>query len=133
VLYAVYLFPSLPTPFSAKYLLRKVLQKDKTMGAKINAKKPFIVNPGTIIEASHSNIPFRTNENNPKVMKVIGRDKTCRIGLTKALTKPMTIAASNAEGKLAISTPGTIISTMRRLKAVASMVRKYPIMGFNLE
>ena len=65
------------------------------MGARINAKKLFIVNPGTIIEASHSNIPFRTNENNPKVMKVIGRDKTCRIGLTKALTKPMTIAASN--------------------------------------
>jgi hypothetical protein len=103
------------------------------MGARMKAKKPFIVNPGTIIEASHSNMPFRINENNPNVMKVSGRDKTCRIGLIKALTKPMTTDASNAEGKLAISTPGTIKSTTRSPKAVASIVRKYPIMFFNLK
>jgi hypothetical protein len=103
------------------------------MGARIKAKKPFIANPGTITEASHSNIPFKTKENNPRVMKVRGSDKTCRIGRMKALTKPITIAASNAEGKLEISTPGTTISTMRSPKAVASIVRKYPIMVFNLE
>jgi hypothetical protein len=103
------------------------------MGARINAKKPFIVNPGTIIDANHSNIPFRTNENNPRVMKVRGSDKTRKTGLIKALTKPITIAASKAEGKLAISTPGTIISTTRSPKAVASIVRKYPIMFFNLK
>ncbi|OIP71090.1 MAG: hypothetical protein AUK48_12935 [Oscillatoriales cyanobacterium CG2_30_44_21] len=112
--------------------MRKVLQKDRTIGARINAQKPLIVNPGTIIDANHSNMPLRMNENNPRVMKVSGRDKTCRIGLIKALTKPMTTAASNAEGKLAMSTPGTIRSTTRSPKAVASMVRRYPIMFFNL-
>jgi hypothetical protein len=90
----------------------------------MNAKNPFIVNPGTIIEASHSNIPFRTKENNPRVMKVRGRDKTCKTGLMKTLTNPMTTAASIAAGKLAMSTPGTNVSTTRSPKAVASTVTK---------
>lgn len=97
------------------------------MGARIIANKPFIVKPGTIIEANQSNIPFKTNENNPKVTKVSGRDRSCRIGLIKALTSPIMIAANKAAGKLAISTPGTIRSTMRSPKAVANIVTKYPI------
>jgi hypothetical protein len=49
-----------------------------------------------------------------------------RVGLIALLTKPMIIAAINAEGKLAIFTPGTTKSTMSKLKAVASAMKKYP-------
>jgi hypothetical protein len=38
----------------------------------------------------------------------------------------MTTAAIKAAGKLAISTPGTTISTINKLKAVASTMKKYP-------
>lgn len=101
------------------------------MGAKISATKPFIVKPGTITEANQSNIPFTTNENAPKVTKVIGSDRTLRIGAMKAFTNPITIAAIKAEGKFAISTPGTTRSTMRSPKAVANIVTKYPSIIFS--
>jgi hypothetical protein len=90
----------------------------------MNANNPFMVKPGTMIDDNQSRIPFRMNENNPNVMKVRGRERTCRIGLMKAFTNPITTAASKAAGKLAISTPGTIKSTTRSPKAVANIVKR---------
>jgi hypothetical protein len=119
-------------PLSAKYLFKNVLTKDRTIGAKIRAIIPFIVNPGTMTEANQSKMPFTTNENNPNVMKVIGRDRSLMMGPMKAFTNPITIAAIIAAGKLAISTPGTTISTTRSPRAVANIVNKYPTIFFLL-
>jgi hypothetical protein len=48
---------TLPTSFSAKYLFRNVLVKDRMTGAKINATKPLILKPGTKIEANQKHSP----------------------------------------------------------------------------
>jgi hypothetical protein len=113
-------------------LFKNVLAKDKTIGARINAISPFIAKPGARIEANHRQNPFTTKEKIPRVKKVIGKDKAVRIGLMKALTNPMITPATSAEGKLAISTPGTTMSTTSRLNAVAKTVNKYPIIFFLL-
>jgi hypothetical protein len=60
------------------------------------------------------------------VRYVKGKEKILIIGLIPLLIKPMTTAAIKAAGKLAISTPGTTISTINKLKAVASTMKKYP-------
>ena len=56
--------------------------------------------------------------------KVSGRDSSDRIGLIEELTNPIATAAIIAAGKLAISTPGTIRSTISKPNAVASVVTK---------
>jgi hypothetical protein len=112
--------------FSAKYLLRKVLAKDKTTGPSKKAIIPETLNPGTMTDANQKQIPFTTRENAPRVKKFNGRDSAERVGLTELLIKPMTTAAIKAEGKLAISTPGTIKSTISKLNAVASAIKNVP-------
>jgi len=99
----------------------------------MKAISPFISKPGARIEASHRQNPFTTKEKIPKVRNVIGKDKAVRIGLMKALTSPMITPAINAEGKLAIFTPGTMISTISRLNAVAKIVKRYPVIFFLLD
>jgi uncharacterized membrane protein len=64
-------------------------------------------------------------EKPPKVRYVKGKDKMLMVGLIPLLIKPITTAAINAAGKLAISTPGTAKSTISKLKAVASAMKKY--------
>ena len=113
--------------FSAKYLLKKVLTKDKRTGARINASNPATLNPGTKTEASQKDTPLTTNENAPKLNKLSGRDRVDKIGLINELTAPMETAAIKATGNVARSTPGKTISTTSRLSAVASKVKSVPI------
>jgi uncharacterized membrane protein len=61
-------------------------------------------------------------ENPPNVAKFKGKDSFVAIGFTELFRKPMTKAAIKAEGKFAMSTPGTTKSTISRLKAVATAV-----------
>jgi len=76
--------------------------------------------------ANVKHTPFTIRENAPKLKKLSGKDKVDRIGLTEPLIKPITKAAIKAAGKLAILTPGTTKSTISRLKAVASVIKKVP-------
>jgi len=113
-----------PIALSAKYLFKKVLVKDRIIGARIKASNPFILKPGAKIEASHRQNPFTIKEKPPKVKKVRGSDKVASIGLIKELTNPIIIAAIKAEGKLAISTPGTRVSTTNSPKPVPKIVTR---------
>jgi hypothetical protein len=112
--------------FSAKYLFKKVLTKDRTTGPRMIAKTPFTEKPGTSTAANQKQSPLTTNENNPKVRMFKGRDKIETVGLIKELTKPTAKPAIKAAGNVAIFTPGTTRSTISRLKAVANVVRKNP-------
>jgi hypothetical protein len=129
--------PSLLTPvlfntgyLSAKYLLMKVLAKDKITGPRKKARTPRTANPGTITPANKKQKPLTTRENAPKVRKLRGKDKAARIGLMELLIKPMTTPAIIAAGKLAIFTPGTTKSTINKLKAVAMTVKSVPHIVF---
>jgi hypothetical protein len=93
------------------------------MGATIKAINPLTANPGTKIEASQKHKPLITSENEPKLTKLRGRDSADKAGLTEELTAPITTPAIRAIGKLASLTPGKIISTTNKLKAVASIVK----------
>jgi hypothetical protein len=104
----------------------KVLAKDKTTGPRIKPRIPWTLNPGAKNAANVKHTPFTIRENAPKLRKLSGKDKVDRIGLTEPLIKPITKAAIKAAGKLAILTPGTIKSTISRLKAVASVIKKVP-------
>ena len=68
-------------------------------------------------------MPLTTSENAPKLKKLSGRERADRIGFTEPLTAPIARAAIKAAGKLAMSTPGTIKSTISKLKAVATVVK----------
>jgi hypothetical protein len=52
------------------------------------------------------------------------------IGLTEELISPIAKAAIIAAGKFARSTPGTTRSTINKLNAVATVVKKNPIIVF---
>ena len=62
--------------------------------------------PLTKIETNQNIIPLITNVNNPKVKILIGNVRIINIGRIIALIIPRTKAATNAEKKLVISTPG---------------------------
>lgn len=115
---------------SAKYLLMKVLPKDKTTGPRIKAIGPCTEKPGTKNAAIEKQIPFTMSENAPKDKKFSGKDKKDRTGLTDPLTKPIATAAIKAAGKLAIFTPGTTKSTISKLKAVTRAANKFPVIVF---
>ena len=106
----------------------KVLTKESSTGARKKESKPTTLNPGTNNEASQKHNPFTTRENAPKLRMFIGRDSTEITGLTAALTTPMLAPAIKAAGKLAKFTPGKIMSTTKRLRAVAKMVKSEPNM-----
>ena len=111
---------------SAKYLLRKVLTKDRIIGAKIKASKPETLNPGTKREANQKHKPLTTKENAPRLRILRGKDNKDITGLTPTLNNPITNAATKAAGKLAKFTPEKIISTTKRLSAVAKIVKSEP-------
>jgi hypothetical protein len=108
---------------SAKYLLMKVLAKDRITGPRRKAIIPLTENPGTSNAANQKHKPLMTSENVPNVRKLSGRERAERTGLTEPLINPITKAAIKAAGKLAILTPGTTKSTISKLKAVASAVK----------
>ena len=115
---------------SAKYLLRKALTKDKSMGAKIKDNKPATLKPATKIEANQKQKPLTIKENAPKLKILRGKDSKAMTGLTPVLTIPIPKAAIKAAGKLAKFTPGNIISTTKRLRAVANKVKSELIIIF---
>jgi hypothetical protein len=57
-------------------------------------------------------------------------DSADKVGLTDELTSPIERAATKAAGNVAILTPGTAKSTTSRLRAVATQVKKIPIIAF---
>lgn len=99
---------------------------DSTIDPKKAAKKPSIwkSEPGMRALANHRVKALMTNVNKPKVSKVTGNDKILRIGLTKALTNPITITATRAATKLLTVNPGTIWAVISKATAVASHVNK---------
>jgi hypothetical protein len=107
--------------------LIRVFVKDKITGATINATSPCTAKPGTNTDASQKQKPLITREKAPKVTRLMGKDKAEKMGLTEPLINPTTRAAIIAAGKLAILTPGKIISTTSKLKAVANTVKKADI------
>ena len=93
------------------------------MGATINAINPATLNPGTTSEANQKHKPLIINENAPKLRIFKGRDSIDNTGFRPEFTIPMLTAANRAAGKLAIFTPEKIISTTKRLKVVAKIVK----------
>lgn len=71
---------------------------DSTMEPNKAGKKPLISKPepGVSPLASQRVRALITSVNKPKVIKVIGKDKTRKIGRINAFTKPITIAATRA-------------------------------------
>ena len=57
-------------------------------------QKPAMVNPGTIVEASHNKNTLIRNAKRPKVKIEIGRAIICKIGFRSELIIPITIAAT---------------------------------------
>ena len=80
--------------------------------------------------ANQSVKALRTNINNPKVIKVIGKVKKPKMGRTSALTSPMTMAARRAVAKFLIKKPGTILAVISNATAVLSQVNKKCIISF---
>lgn len=111
---------------SAKYLLRNVLAIERIMGAAIKAIRPETLKPGTNSDANQKHKPLITKENAPRLRMFKGKDKSESVGLTLELNKPITNPAIIAAGKLARLTPGKIISTTKRLRAVAKTVKNAP-------
>jgi hypothetical protein len=103
-----------------------VLTKDKRTGARMKDKIPLTLNPGTKTEANQKHKPFTTKEKAPKLTKFSGIDRAKMAGLTAELTIPRPAAAKRAAGNVAKLTPGKIISTTNRLRAVASNVKRVP-------
>ena len=87
-------------------------------------RKPLTTKPGVIEPASQIVRAFKTNRNKPKVRNVIGRVRSTKIGLTMALSKPKTTAATRAAKKLVIANPCTRLAVITNAKAVTSQVNK---------
>ena len=81
---------------------------DKTIDPKMAAVQPSTINPGTTAAAINNITALITKAKRPKVIMVIGRVISSKIGLIKVLTKPKTIPAKIAVVKSATFTPGTI-------------------------
>lgn len=58
-----------------------------------------------------------TNENSPKVIKLIGKLSKFKTGLTKALRSPMTIATPIAAPYPSIDTPGNNLAKIKIINA----------------
>ena len=89
----------------------------------INANNPLTLNPGTREAESQKQKPLIINVNPPKLNIVNGKEKRASTGRIIELTPPKTMAPPTAAEKLFNVTPGKIISTTKRLKAVASRVK----------
>lgn len=79
-------------------------------------KNPLTENPGAIAPASINNNAFNTNENNPNVRKLIGKEINCKTGFTKAFIKAIIKQTIIAAKKLSTPIPGTAqaINTIAR-------------------
>ena len=104
----------------------KVLPKDKIMGPTKKAIIPLTANPGVKAAANQKQKPLTISENAPNVSKFIGKERIEIIGLIEPFTKPITKPATIADGKLARFTPGSTMSTISKLNAVANVVKNIP-------
>ena len=69
-------------------------------------KNPFKLTPGTIENDKYNTRPLMTNENSPKVKKVIGNEKNCMTGLTTTLRQPNIIVNIIKEARELIENTG---------------------------
>ena len=101
----------------------KVLAKERITGPTKNARIPFTTNPGVKAAANQKQNPLITRENAPKVIKFSGKENNDSTGLIEPFIKPITKPAIKADGKFARLTPGSTISTISKLNAVARVVK----------
>lgn len=108
----------------------KVLAKDNITGPMKKAIIPLTANPGVTAAANQKQSPLTTREKAPKVSKLTGKVSIDNTGLIEPFIKPITKPAIKADGKLAMLTPGSTISTISKLNAVASVVKNMPNIVF---
>lgn len=101
----------------------KVLAKDRIMGPIKKAIIPLTANPGVKAAANQKQNPLIIRENAPNVTKFSGKETNDKAGFIEPFTKPIIKPAIKADGKLARLTPGTTISTISKLNAVARVVK----------
>lgn len=95
--YFFYLSPK--TRFTRDCDTDKMILNNKAVKNVSTSKPPTILSHNIIIN------PLMTNKNNPSVRKVIGKVNNTKIGFTKILSNPKTIATKSAVVKLATCTP----------------------------
>ena len=98
--------------------------KDSTIEAKSAVLKSAIENPGTIFELPQRSKTLIKNAVIPKVRSEMGRAISCKIGLMKVLTIPITTAATTAVQKEARENPGTTYSTTKSAKTLTESLIK---------
>ena len=108
-----------------------MLAIERMIGATINAIKPETLNPGTKREANQKQRPLTIRENPPRLKMFKGKDRIDKTGFTPEFTKPIAKPAIIATGKLARLTPGKMMSTTKRLSAVAKTVNNEPNIFFD--
>lgn len=94
---------------------------------------PLTANPGVTAAANQKQNPLTTRENAPNVTKFSGKESSDNTGLIEPFIKPMIKPAIKADGKLARLTPGSTISTISKLNAVARVVKNIPNIILNLK
>lgn len=104
----------------------KVLAKDRIIGPIKKAIIPLTANPGVKTAANQKQSPLTTREKAPNVTKFTGNESVDITGFIEPFIKPITKPAIKADGKLAMFTPGTTISTISKLNAVAKVVKNIP-------
>jgi hypothetical protein len=83
-------------------------------------KNPPTLNPGTKSAAKSITRALITKVNKPSVRIFIGRVRKRRTGLINAFNKPKTKAATSADEKLDITTPGSMYPAITIAKALIS-------------
>ena len=95
---------------------------DSTSAPRSAGKNPATTNPGTMSVIAQKRSAFRTNENNPSVMMVIG---SVRIAKTGLITITITDHTS-APRKIVVHPPATVIpGTMLTVRYTAATVPRY--------
>ena len=103
---------------------------DRTIEPNKAGQKPLTVKPGVKYPTIDRVMALITNRNRPKDRIVSGKVRRVRMGLTIALTNPMTATAIAAACQLAIVKPGTRYAVIARAIAARTQVRKKLSMVF---
>jgi len=80
-------------------------------------QNPSTTKPGVIRPANSNNPALMINVNNPSVKILMGRVKSTKTGLMRALISPMIRAATSAVVKSLTAMPVTILETIYKDKA----------------
>lgn len=87
-------------------------------------EKLSIVNPGINFDVPQRRRTFIKNAAIPKVRSVMGSAISCKMGLMKVFTTPITTAATTAVQKSANTNPGTRYSTIRSANTLINNLPK---------